>query len=163
MLVEAEIWPNFLWRARDLGMPVFLVNARLSDRSYRGYKRFGFLFRPLFASLTGVGAQNEADAAKLRELGCRPEAIHIVGSLKFDAAKLDERRLLDVPAMLRQLGVPPGARILIGGSTHRGRGSDPRRTIPALAGALSGLVPCAGSAPFRAQPGGRPRTGSPWA
>src|SRR4051812_13155809 len=79
VLVEAEIWPNFLWRARDLGKPIFLVNARLSDRSYRRYKRFGFLFRPIFRSFTGVGAQNEADAAKLVELGCRQEAIHVVG------------------------------------------------------------------------------------
>src|SRR6267378_687153 len=118
VLVEAEIWPNFLWRARDLGKPIFLVNARLSDRSYRGYKRFSFLFRRVFASFTGVGAQNEADAARLRELGCRPEAIQIVGNLKFDAAKLDERRLLDVPAMLRQLGVVPEARLIVGGSTH---------------------------------------------
>jgi 3-deoxy-D-manno-octulosonic-acid transferase len=120
VLVEAEIWPNFLWRARDLGKPVFLVNARLSARSYRGYKRFGFLFRPLFASLSGVGAQSEADAAKLRDLGCRPEAIHIVGNLKYDAAKLDERRPLDVPALLRQVGVRPGARLIVGGSTHPG-------------------------------------------
>jgi 3-deoxy-D-manno-octulosonic-acid transferase len=43
-----------------------------------------------------------------------------VGNLKFDAAKLDERRLLDVPALLRQLHVPPGARLLVGGSTHAG-------------------------------------------
>ena len=92
----------------------------MSDRSYRGYKRFGFLFKPLFASFAGVGAQNEADAAKLRELGCQPENIHIVGSLKFDAAKLEERRLLDVPAILTQLGVPAGARLLVGGSTHAG-------------------------------------------
>jgi 3-deoxy-D-manno-octulosonic-acid transferase len=120
VLVEAEIWPNFLWRARALGIPVFLVNARLSERSFPRYKLFGFLFRGLFASFAGVGAQNESDAAKLRELGCRPEAIHIVGSLKFDAAKLDERRLLDVPEIFRQLGVAPGARVLVGGSTHAG-------------------------------------------
>jgi 3-deoxy-D-manno-octulosonic-acid transferase len=120
VLVEAEIWPNFLWRARDLGIPLFLANARLSPRSYRGYKRFGFLFRPIFASFAGVGAQNEDDARRLREVGCRPETIRIVGNLKFDAAKLDERRTLDVPAMLRQLGVPPDAPILIGGSTHAG-------------------------------------------
>jgi 3-deoxy-D-manno-octulosonic-acid transferase len=120
VLVEAEIWPNFIWRANDLNIPVFLANARLSDRSYRGYKRFGCLFRPLFASFAGVGAQNETDAARLREVGCRPEAIHIVGNLKFDAAKLNERRNLDVPALLRQLGVPPDAPILIGGSTHAG-------------------------------------------
>jgi 3-deoxy-D-manno-octulosonic-acid transferase len=120
VLVEAEIWPNFLWRAQDRGIPVFLVNARLSDRSCRGYKRYSRLFRPLFASMAGVGAQNEADAARLRELGCQPEAIHIVGSLKYDAAKIEERRLLDVPAMLAQLGVAPDARLLIGGSTHPG-------------------------------------------
>jgi 3-deoxy-D-manno-octulosonic-acid transferase len=120
VLVEAEIWPNFLWRARDLGRPVFLVNARLSDRSYRRYRRFGFFFRPLFASFTGVGAQNEQDASRLRELGCRPEAIHVVGSLKFDAAVIPERRVLDVPRLLRQVGVQPSARILLGGSTHPG-------------------------------------------
>jgi len=120
VLVEAEIWPNFLWRARALGKPVFLVNARLSARSYRRYRRFGFLFRPLFASFTAVGAQNEEDAAKLRALGCRPETIHVVGSLKFDAAIIPERRPLDVLAMLRQLGVPTGARLLVAGSTHQG-------------------------------------------
>ncbi|HLH54335.1 MAG TPA: 3-deoxy-D-manno-octulosonic acid transferase [Verrucomicrobiae bacterium] len=120
VLVEAEIWPNFIWKARDMRIPLFLVNARLSDRSYPRYRRYGFLFRALFASFTAVGAQNEADAAKLKELGCRPERIHVVGSLKFDAAKLDERRMLDVPGMLRQLGVPADARILVAGSTHPG-------------------------------------------
>lgn len=120
VLVEAEIWPNFLWRAQYRRVPVFLVNARLSEPSFRGYRRFGLLFRPLFASLTGVGCQNEADAARLRRLGCRPEAIRVVGNLKFDAAELVERRLLDVPRLLRQAGVPSDARILVGGSTHAG-------------------------------------------
>jgi 3-deoxy-D-manno-octulosonic-acid transferase len=120
VLVEAEIWPNFLWRARDLKIPVFLANARLSEKSFRGYKRAGFLFRNLFATFAGVGAQNEMDAARLRELGCKPEAIHVVGNLKFDAAKLDERRNFDVNELLRQLGVPPDAPIIVGGSTHNG-------------------------------------------
>lgn len=120
VLVEAEIWPNFLWRAHDFGVPVFLVNARLSQRSYRGYKRFGFLFRPLFAKFTGVGCQNDEDAKRLIALGCRPEAIHVVGNLKFDAAKLEERRLLNVPALLGQIGVPAGSRVLVAGSTHAG-------------------------------------------
>jgi 3-deoxy-D-manno-octulosonic-acid transferase len=120
VLVEAEIWPNFIWRAQSQRTPLFLVNARLSDRSFRGYKRFGFLFRPLFAAFTGVGAQNEADAARLRELGFRPDAIRLTGSLKFDAAKLDEQRALDVPAMFRQLGVRDGVPVLVCGSTHNG-------------------------------------------
>jgi 3-deoxy-D-manno-octulosonic-acid transferase len=120
VFVEAEIWPNFIWRLRDMRIPAFLVNARLSDRSYRGYRRYAFLFRPLFASFAGVGAQNDADAARLRELGCRPAAIHVVGSLKFDAARVEERRDLDVAALLSQLGVPPDAPVLLGGSTHPG-------------------------------------------
>lgn len=120
VLFEAEIWPNFLWRARDLRIPVFLANARLSDRSFRGYRRFGFLFRPLFASFAGVGAQNETDAERLRAVGCRPEAVRVVGNLKFDAAKLEGPRRVDVPALLRQMGVSPDAPILVAGSTHAG-------------------------------------------
>lgn len=120
VLIEAEIWPNFITRARQQGIPLFLVNARLSERSFRGYRRFGFLFRPLFAAFTGVGAQNEGDAARLREIGCRPEVIRVVGSLKFDAARIEERRPINIPTMLRQLGVPADAQLLIGGSTHAG-------------------------------------------
>jgi len=120
VLVEAEIWPNFIWRVRQMGVPLFLINARLSERSYRGYKRFGFLFRPLFASFIGVGVQNQEDGARLIELGCRPESIHVVGSLKFDAAQLAERRTIDVPAILRQVGVSANSRVLVCGSTHHG-------------------------------------------
>ena len=108
-MVEAAIWPNFIQRASDKGIPLFLVNARLSERSFGRYKRFGFLFRPLFAAFNGVGAQNKADAARLRELGCKPEAIQVVGSLKFDAAHLTERRPLNVLGLLNQLGVRAGA------------------------------------------------------
>src|SRR6185503_8193711 len=71
-------------------------------------------------SFAGVGCQNEADAERLRQLGCRTEAVRVVGNLKFDAAKLDERRVLDVRRLLGQIGAPPNARILVGGSTHAG-------------------------------------------
>ena len=121
VLIEAEVWPNFLWQLAERRIPAFLINARLSEKSYRGYRRFGFLFRRLFAGFAGVGCQNEADAQRLRQLGCRPEVVQVLGSLKFDsAAQLEERRLLEVPALLAQLGVPKSARLLIGGSTHAG-------------------------------------------
>lgn len=120
VLVEAEIWPNMIWRLKDRKVPLFLVNARLSDRSYRGYRRFGFLFNRLFEAFAGVGAQTEEDAQKLRDLGCRPEAVHVVGSLKYDAARVDERRMIDVAAMLRQIGAPEDAVIWVAGSTHAG-------------------------------------------
>jgi 3-deoxy-D-manno-octulosonic-acid transferase len=120
VLVEAEIWPNFIWRLSDKRTPLFLVNARVSAKSHRGYKRFAFLFRPLFAAFTGVGAQNEADAARLREIGCRPEAVQVPGNLKFDTANLHVIKPLDVPGLLAQIGVPPNALLLVAGSTHDG-------------------------------------------
>jgi 3-deoxy-D-manno-octulosonic-acid transferase len=120
VLVEAEIWPNLLWTAKDWGVPVFLVNARLSPRSFRGYKRFGFIFRKLFKTFAGVGCQDKNDAERLRELGFPSEKIQVVGNLKFDAAKLDHRRFLDVRGMLAQIGVKPDAPILVAGSTHAG-------------------------------------------
>lgn len=120
ILVEAEIWPNFLWSLQRRGVPYFLVNARLSERSFKGYRRFGFLFRDLFAGFEGVGAQNESDAQRLRQLGCREDAIHVVGSLKFDAARLDDPRPLDVVSLLGQLGVGPDTVVVVAGSTHDG-------------------------------------------
>ena len=120
ILIEAEIWPNFLWRAHDMNIPVFLANARLSDRSYPRYQKYGWLFRDLFASFTGVGCQNESDAVRLRAVGCRPEAVRVVGNLKFDAAILPEHRNLNVRALLRQIGVADDAPVLVAGSTHDG-------------------------------------------
>ncbi len=99
---------------------MFLANARLSDRSYPRYKKFAFLFRPLFRSFAGVGCQNEDDAVRLRAVGCHTKAVQVVGNLKFDAAKFTERSALDVRGMLRQLGVPDDALILVAGSTHDG-------------------------------------------
>ena len=120
ILVEAEIWPNFIWRVKRLGIPLFLANARISDRSFPRYKKYGFLFRELFATFTGVGCQNAEDAQRLKDVGCRPEVVQVVGNLKFDAVKVAERRQLDVPGLLRQLGVPADALVIVAGSTHSG-------------------------------------------
>ncbi len=120
VLVEAEIWPNLLWRVDDLGVPIFLVNARVSEKSFRGYRRFDFLFRPLFGAFRGIGTQNETDAARLRELGARAEAVHVTGNLKFDAALAASPRKLDAAALLKQIGVGPQSRVLVAGSTHDG-------------------------------------------
>jgi 3-deoxy-D-manno-octulosonic-acid transferase len=120
VFVEAELWPNMLWGLQRRGIPYFLVNARISDRSFRGYRRAGFLFRKLFAGFAGVGVQSEADAVRLRRLGCRDEVIRVVGSLKFDSASVTGRTSLDVEGLLRQIGVSDGAPVIVGGSTHAG-------------------------------------------
>jgi 3-deoxy-D-manno-octulosonic-acid transferase len=120
ILVEAEIWPNFLWRAADLDIPVFLANARLSDRSFPRYKKIRFLFRRLFRSFTGVGCQSKEDAQRMIGVGCREQSVCVVGNLKFDAAKHTGEGALDVRGLLRQIGVADDAPILVAGSTHDG-------------------------------------------
>ena len=119
VLVEAEIWPNFLWRAQQMGVPTFLVNARISDRSCRGYRRLGRLFRGLFGGFSRVCCATEADARRLREIGCRDDAVRVVGNLKYDTA-VAGGKALDTRAVLRELGVPDDAPVLLGGSTHDG-------------------------------------------
>jgi len=120
ILVEAEIWPNFLWKCFNQNTPVFLVNARISDRSFRGYRRFGFLFRPLFAGMSGIGCQNESDRKKLLELGAVSDRVHVVGNLKFDSAATGANKRLDARNLLDQMGVDPKSQIIIGASTHPG-------------------------------------------
>ena len=120
VLVEAEIWPNFLWGLQARRIPHFLVNTRISGKSYRGYRRFRFLFRRFFAGFTGVGTQSEPDAKRLVELGCNNKVVRVFGSCKFDGTGISRDRLLDVPNLLQSLGVPEGAPLLVGGSTHHG-------------------------------------------
>jgi 3-deoxy-D-manno-octulosonic-acid transferase len=84
LLMETEVWPNLLFEARASGIPVFLVNARLSERSARGYARFRDFSREVFGALAGAAAQTEDDAARLRTLGVRDA--QRIGNLKFDLA-----------------------------------------------------------------------------
>jgi 3-deoxy-D-manno-octulosonic-acid transferase len=67
-----------------------------------------------------VGVQNDEDRNRLIKLGCRPEAVRVVGNLKFDAVVLSERPALDVASLLRKLGVEPGDPVIVAGSTHAG-------------------------------------------
>ncbi len=121
VLIEAEIWPNFLWRADTLGLPVLLANARLSPRSFPRYKRFGWIFRPLFRAFVGVSCHNEEDAQGLIAVGCKPESVRVVGNMKFDAAaNFSELKSLDVHKILLQAGWIEGAPVIVAGSTHDG-------------------------------------------
>ncbi|HEX8012237.1 MAG TPA: lipid IV(A) 3-deoxy-D-manno-octulosonic acid transferase [Casimicrobiaceae bacterium] len=81
-ILETELWPNLVAGAHRAGIPLFLVNARLSERSAHAYRRFEALIRPMLGRLAGVAAQSAADAARLAALGA-PEAI-VTGNLKFD-------------------------------------------------------------------------------
>jgi 3-deoxy-D-manno-octulosonic-acid transferase len=113
VLMETEIWPNLLAASAALGVPVVLANARLSEKSARGYERLRTLVQPAFASLAGVCAQSAADAERLRALGARQ--VQVTGNLKFDASP-DAQQSAAGRAWQKQLGRP----VLLLASTREG-------------------------------------------
>jgi len=84
VIMETEVWPNLLAGCVANAVPVVLANARMSEKSARGYERWTGLMRPAFASLAAVCAQSAADAERLRALGAAP--VEVTGNLKFDVA-----------------------------------------------------------------------------
>lgn len=99
ILMETEIWPNLIHQSRRQVVPVYLVNARLSERSAKGYARFMPLAGPAFAGLAAVAAQTDADAARLAGLGA--PRVEVCGNIKFDVQPPAD--LAEKSAALRQL------------------------------------------------------------
>jgi 3-deoxy-D-manno-octulosonic-acid transferase len=86
MIMETEIWPSLLFCARDAKIPLYVLNARLSERSLRGYRVLAPLVSRAVATLTGIAAQSATDGKRFVRLGARPESVHVLGNIKFDAA-----------------------------------------------------------------------------
>jgi 3-deoxy-D-manno-octulosonic-acid transferase len=99
LLMETEVWPNLVAACRSRGIPLFLVNARLSEKSAAGYARFASLTRPMFAALAGVAAQTAADATRLSAAGVTDVAV--TGNLKFDVMVSAESAALGRELRLR--------------------------------------------------------------
>ncbi len=85
-LVETELWPNLLEAAQSAGVPVVIVNGRLSSRRMARYRRFSALFRPRLSRLAHVGAQSPADAKRFVELGVPRSVVSVTGNIKYDLA-----------------------------------------------------------------------------
>jgi 3-deoxy-D-manno-octulosonic-acid transferase len=119
VLVEAEVWPNLAAEARNRGVPLALVNARLSKRSEGRFRRFHSLIAPTFRCLDLVCVQEPEDVERWAALGISRERIHPVGSIKYDPAGV--RLNPDLPLeVLRHFGIDRDTPILFGGSTHAG-------------------------------------------
>ncbi len=123
ILVEAEIWPNLVRQASARGIPVILVNARLSDRSERRFRKFSALTRPIFSLIDQVGAPFESDRERWAGLGIDRQRIALTGSVKFDEARADrpDAQIRELRDWLQARGFPStGARVVLAGSTHAG-------------------------------------------
>lgn len=119
IIVETEIWPNFLRQAKQLGIPTMIVNGRISDRSYGRYLRLRPFFAPVLAHVTAFSMQSRLDAERIVAVGAPPERVTVGRNLKFDipakrfaAAELDEIR--------DRFGIDGALQVLTAGSTHQG-------------------------------------------
>jgi len=117
ILVEAEIWPNLAAEAHARRIPLVLVNARLSPRSERRFRRFRFFVAPTFRLLDLVCVQELEDADRWHRLGVERSRIWHTGSIKYDPADIDSN---SDDEGIDHLAVKPEPPVLFGGSTHRG-------------------------------------------
>ncbi len=117
IIVETDIWPNFLHTAEKMNAPVFLINARLSDRSFQGYKRFMGLFRPALSVFHRIGAQTASDAQRFHRLGVPENKIIVTGNIKFHQVipASPDQESADLKHLLR---IHPERKIVLAGSTH---------------------------------------------
>jgi 3-deoxy-D-manno-octulosonic-acid transferase len=118
VLAETEFWPNLLSGCFRRGIPVVVVNARISDRSWPRYRALRVLWRRFTSRLSAVLAQSELDAERLRMLGCPQERLSVAGNLKFDIRSVQEA---EATRLLRTLA--PDAAIVVAGSTLEGEES----------------------------------------
>ena len=116
VLTESEIWPVFIRAAAKRGIPLFLINARVSDRSAPRYRLARCFFADVFGCFTRIFAQSDLDKSRLVAAGAPAEKVEVTGSFKFDVARRNEAKEAELRGWLS--GVTN--RILLGGSTWPG-------------------------------------------
>lgn len=116
VLMETEVWPNLVHYSKSAAIPIALINARMSERSQKGYLKLNALFLPSWQALSLCGAQNEVQAERFLTLGVRKEALQVSGNLKFDVQIPGPVRR-DVSSFKELL---IGRQVLTAGSTHSG-------------------------------------------
>lgn len=111
-VAETELWPNFANIIKKKNIPLFIINGRISDRTYKRYKKLSFFFAPILKNYTNIFTQSKQDNEKLVSIGASPETTVVMGNLKFDIKKPD----------VSALGFKknPEHKIIIAGSTHSG-------------------------------------------
>jgi 3-deoxy-D-manno-octulosonic-acid transferase len=117
LIVETEIWPNLYFACRRRGIPLMIVNARLSERSLRGYKPLSSLARSALRCVHQIAAQSRTDAARYRLLGADPQKIVVTGNMKFDMP-IPNGAVAEGAAMRNHWG--PRRPVWMAASTHEG-------------------------------------------
>lgn len=118
VVVETEIWPNFLAACAHRGIPVVIVNARMSERSFRRYSRVRWFFGPVLRTLRAISAQTREDADRFLALGADPAIVTVGGNLKFDVSPPRGGATFLTALLEREKAA--GTRWIVAGSTHEG-------------------------------------------
>lgn len=119
IIVETEIWPNFIQGAHENGIPVILVNGRISDRSFPRYRLARRLIAPILDQFSAFCMQTELDAERIVAMGARPERVSVTGNLKFDM-QVHPVDSVERERLRGAFHLPPEAVIWVAGSTHAG-------------------------------------------
>jgi 3-deoxy-D-manno-octulosonic-acid transferase len=120
VLVELELWPNLVRMAHARQVPVILVNGRISDHSFRGYRRLRYFTTRLLPMLDVMCAQTRLDAERLIALGADARRIRVLGTAKYDVATFDPTGEAEARNVLSRAHIGPEQMILLGGSTWPG-------------------------------------------
>jgi len=115
LLMELEVWPNFVQIARKLGIPVVVVNGRISDKSFEKYEKVRPIAEQIFSKLTLVLAQTDEYARRFREIGCSRKKVIVTGSLKYDTAQITDK-VEGADTLAAQLGIKR-AKLWVAGAT----------------------------------------------
>lgn len=119
IFVETELWPNTVFCCQQKNIPTLLINARLSEKSAKGYDRFSSLTRPMLDALTAASIQHKQDAQRFYDLGLKKSKSRIVGNIKFDITLAQPTKELagEIKASYSNAGK---RKIFIAASTHPG-------------------------------------------
>jgi 3-deoxy-D-manno-octulosonic-acid transferase len=137
LLTETELWPNFLRACRIRGIPVVVINGRISSRSFSRYRVVRRWFGRVLSDVRLFCMQTAQDADRILHLGASAEKVRVVGNLKYDLPTL--REAPDVAAVRAGLGLPLARRLIVAGSTHRGEEETLLEAFLALAGTRQDL------------------------
>jgi 3-deoxy-D-manno-octulosonic-acid transferase len=117
VIMETEIWPNLLHICAEKNLPAFIANARMSEKSARGYRRLPALIAEAMTAIQGIAAQTREDAQRFIAVGAAPAIVQVTGNIKFD---LEIAGDIDQQARRLRESVFPGRMVWIAGSTHKG-------------------------------------------
>lgn len=116
IIVETEIWPNFVTEAKKAKIPVIIANGRISDATFKSYRRLCFFFTQVFENFHAILAQSEEDAKRFIEIGAKPNIVRTMGNVKFDIAPPDTK----IKETLEKTYNKGDFKVIVAGSTHKG-------------------------------------------